>query len=250
MQLLKTVLHVHTDYSDDSDNEVGHLIESAGRLGVHCLAVTDHNSIEGAEILAAEAGPGLEVIIGEEISTPDGHLIGLFLQEHVEPGMSPRQTAEAIKEQGGLVVVPHPFNSMFSCGLRGALFDLVDLIDIVEIANAQNLLPFPNRRAARFAQAYGLPAVVGVDTHHQNSLDACYQWLPPFDGPGSFLESIAQAKLVAGRHRLGYFVRTALYIARYRLGFGFPSRYGRNCTVPRGQRMLQPVPVPANSWRS
>jgi len=247
VQLLKTVLHVHTDYSDDSDNEVGHLLESAGQLGVHCLAVTDHDSIEGAETLAAEAGPELEVIVGEEISTSDGHLIGLFLQEHVKPGMSPRRTAEAIKGQGGLVVVPHPFNSLFSCGLRGALFDLVDLIDIVEISNAQNLLPFPNRRAASFARQYGLPGLVGVDTHHQNSLDACYQWLEPFDGPGSFLESIARARLVAGRHRLNYFVRTALYIARYQLGFGFPSRYGRNCTLVRGQRVPQPVPVPVKS---
>lgn len=247
MQPLKTVFHVHTDYSDDSDNQIAHIIESAGRLGVHCLAVTDHDSIEGAQILAAEAGPGLNVIVGQEISTPDGHLVGLFLHERVDPGMSPRRTAESIKEQGGLVVAPHPFNSIFSCGLRDALFDFVDLIDIVEIANAQNLLPFPDRKAAKFAQTYHLPGLVGSDTHQRNSLDACYQWLPPFDGPASFLKSVALAKLVPGRHRLRYFAWTALYLTRRRLGFGFPARFGCNCTVSRAQTILQPAPVPVES---
>ena len=85
---------------------------------------------------------------------------------------------------------------------------------------------------------------MGSDTHQRNSLDACYQWLEPFDGPGSFLESVARAKLVVGRHGLGYFVRAALYLSGYCLGFGFPSRFGRNCTVSRINRRTLPAPVP------
>jgi len=245
VQLLKTVFHVHTDYSDDSDNTVAHIIESAGRLGVRCLAVTDHDTIEGARVLAAEADSKLKVIVGQEISTCSGHLIGLFLQDCIVPGMSPRRTAKAIKAQGGLVVAAHPFNSIFSCGLRKALYDFVDLIDVVEIANSQNLLPFADRKSAKFAQAQGLPALVGSDTHQQNNLDSCYQWLEPFDGPNEFLESVRHAQLVPGRHRLAYFFRTAAYLTRYYLGFGFPARFGHNCTVSRTQRLLPHSAAPA-----
>ena len=233
MKFLKTVFHVHTDYSDDSDNSIEHLIESAEQSGVHCLAITDHDSIAGARALAKAAGTNLKVIVGEEISTAQGHLIGLFLTERIRPGMSVRDTAQAIKKQGGLVVVPHPFNVLFDCGLRRFVHQIVDLIDIVEVANAQNLLPFPNIRAARFARQHALPALVGVDTHHRGSLGACYQWLEPFDGPVSFLEATRQAKLVHARHTLRYFARAAVVIVRSRLGLALPERYGRHCTSSR-----------------
>ncbi len=243
MRLLKTVFHVHTDHSDDSNNTVEHLLECAHRWEIDCLTITDHDTIEGARAVAAAAGPNLRVIIGEEISTREGHLIGLFLHEHVGPGRSARETAKAIRQQGGLVVVPHPFISMFSCGLRRAVHGLVDLIDAVEIANAQNLSPFPDRKARRFAARHGLPGLAGADSHHRNSLRASYQWLPEFDGPESFLAAVRQAELVPGRHTLGYFVRSAWLITRVRLGFGTPADYGRRCTTPRPNRRARPLTV-------
>jgi len=233
MKLWKTVFHVHTDYSDDSDNSVEHLATSASRLGVDCLAVTDHDCIEGAQALAHAAGPDLHVIVGEEISTEQGHLVGLFLSERIAPGMTVRQTAQAIKDQGGLVIVPHPFNVMFDCGLRRALLEILDLIDAVEISNAQNMSPLPNFLAGRFARRHGFPGLVGVDSHHRNSLSACYQWMPPFEGPAEFLEAVRQAELVPGCHRPGYFLRSAMVLARKWLGIGKPARYGRCCTVRR-----------------
>ena len=244
MKPLKTVFHVHTDYSDDCENSVDHLLESARRYRIDCLAVTDHDTIEGAQALAAEAGPELKVIVGQEISTSEGHLIGLFLREPVEPEMSPRQTAEAIKEQGGLIVAPHPFNTLFGCSLREAVYDIIDLLDLVEISNAQNLLPYPNRKAEQLARRFDFPGLVGVDCHHQDSVNSCYQYLAPFDGPASFLAAARQARLVPGRHPLGYFFKSGWLVARTKgLGLGHPDGYGRNCATSRGQLQTKLVPV-------
>ncbi len=241
MRLLKTVFHIHTDYSDDSDNSVEHLLEAAERGGVDVLAVTDHDTIQGALALASLAPPGLKVIVGQEVSTAEGHLIGLFLREPIPPGRSARTTALDVRRQGGLVVVPHPFNTIFGCSLRGAVYDLVDLIDIVETSNAQNVFSYPNRRAAVFAAAHALPALVGSDTHHRDSLCSCYQLLPRFDGPASFLDSVRRALLVPGRHPLRYFLRAAEVVLRPRLGLPLPQSLGRNCTVSR--RPASPEPA-------
>lgn len=247
MRLLKTVFHVHTDYSDDSDNSIEHLLDAAGRSGVRVLAVTDHDTIEGAREMASLAPPDLQVIIGEEISTADGHLIGLFLREPVAPGLSVRTTAKEIRKQGGLIVVPHPFNTIFGCGLRDAVLDIIDYIDIVEISNAQNLLPFPNRRAAEFAALHEFPALVGSDTHHRNSLCSCYQMIPPFDGAASFLESVRLASLVPGRHPLTYFLHSAAAILRSRFGLPQPPTLGRNCPRSRRPPFDEPSAVPLRS---
>jgi hypothetical protein len=241
--LLKTVFHVHTDYSDDSDNSIEHLLDAAVRAGVRALAVTDHDTIEGARALAAAAPPDLKVIVGQEISTADGHLIGLFLREPVAPGLSVRTAAKEIRRQGGLIVVPHPFNTIFGCSLREAVLDIIDYIDIVETSNAQNLLPFPNRRSARFAALHAFPALVGSDTHHRDSLCSCYQLIPPFDGPASFLDAVRHALLVPGCHPLTYFIQAAAVVLRSRLGLPLAPAVGRNNTTPPRTRAAQPVPV-------
>ena len=146
---IKTLIHVHTDFSFDSDICPKTLATLAEQEGIGCVAVTDHDTLEGARRLTGMTS--IRVILGEEVSTRDGHLIGLFLTHRVRPGMSARDTARAIREQGGLVFLPHPFVATFGCGLRHAAYDIVDWIDAVEINNAQNLLRRPDRRARRFA---------------------------------------------------------------------------------------------------
>ncbi len=247
MTAVKTVFHIHTDYSDDGANSPERIVDLARRQGVGCVAITDHDTIEGARAAAQAAGNKPTVIIGEEISTTRGHLIGLFLETHVPPGLSPRQTALAIKDQGGLVVVPHPFNSMFSCGLRRHLSDIIDLIDAVEVHNAQNLSPLPNRRAAALAAGLGRPALVGADIHHGDNLDVCYQMLAPFDGPQEFLASLRTASLARGRHTAAYFARTAWYVLASRTGLWRPAGFGAHCSR-RGPRVLPDwAPDPAES---
>lgn len=223
---LKTVFHVHTNHSDDCDRSVAQLLELTRRRNIDCITITDHDTISGAREMAAAAPSDLRVIIGEEVSTSAGHLIGLFLHEEIQPGMSPRETALAIKEQGGLVVIPHPFNLMFGCGLRGHVREILDLTDAIEVCNAQNAWSLPNTRAERLAGQYGFARMVGVDLHHGENLDACYQMIDPFEGPAEFLTSLRRADLARGRHDLGYFVRTAWYVFADRSGIGLPQAFG------------------------
>ncbi len=237
MNAVKTVFHIHTDYSDDGANSPDRIVRLARERGVGCVAVTDHDTLDGARATAEAAGGNPAVIIGEEVSTSGGHLIGLFLEAHVPAGLSPRDTALAIRRQGGLVVVPHPFNSMFSCGLRRHLAGITDLIDAVEVHNAQNLSPLPNRRAVALAAGLGRPALVGADIHHGDDLDVCYQMLAPFKGPRDFLESLRTASLARGRHAPAYFVRTAWYVLASRTGLWRPNGFGTNCPR-RGPRIL------------
>lgn len=227
--MLKTVFHVHTDYSHDSNITADGLIDEARRRGVGCITITDHDTIAGARAVAAKAGHDLKVIIGEEVSTEDGHLIGLFLREEIRPGLSARRTAELIRRQGGLVVVPHPFNTLFGCSLREKVYDVIDLVHAIEVCNSQNLSPIPDAKARELAQRFSLPALVGVDLHHSGYMDSCHQMLPAFEGPQGFLAAIRRAELVPGRHPLGYFARSAWYELSARVGLSAPAGYGRNC---------------------
>jgi len=244
MSLLKTVFHIHSHYSDDSDLSIPQLADLAKRSGTQCLAITDHDTLAGARALAAYAKSELKVIIGQEISTRDGHLIGLFLREPVKVGMTARETAKAIRQQDGLVVAPHPFNFIFGCSLREKVFDILDLIDIIEICNAQNLLPMADLQAEALAQKLNYPVIVGADLHHGRNIDPCYQCLEPFDGPQSFLSSLKKAHFVKGRHTLGYFVEAAWIILRSKSGWGLPQRFGQNCHHERPVFKPTPIHIP------
>ncbi len=242
--LLRTVFHVHTDHSRDGETPVAELLDEAREHRVDCMAITDHDTLDGALHAAALAGDCPRIIIGEEISTADGHLIGLFLERTVAPGMPLRHTAEQIRAQGGLVIVPHPFNRLFDCGVNERIADIIDLIDAVEVCNAQNLLSRPNRRAAAFAQRHGLTPIVGSDAHLRGSLAACWQWMEPFEDAAGFLESLRAATLVPGRHATGYFLRAVGLILRYRLGLGFPAGFGSNAIgVRRASRSELTMPA-------
>ena len=237
MGLVKTVFHVHTDYSHDSNNSVDGLLAEARAKGIGCLTITDHDNIDGARAAAARSRD-VQIIIGEEVATSHGDMIGLFLHEFIEPGQSPRKTAELIHRQGGIVVVPHPFNRMFDCSLREAIYDVIDQVDVIEVCNAQNLSSIPNRQARSLAERFGIPMLVGGDVHHPGYLDSCYQLLPAFKGPGEFLKAVRQAQLVESRHPLSYFVKSARFVFYEKTGLCYPEGYGRN-----HPSRTQPVPA-------
>jgi hypothetical protein len=238
------VFHLHTNFSDDGNLSAAELLAEADRRQVTCLAVTDHDTMEGARRVAEIAPDHIRVIRGQEVSTADGHVIGLFLKDEIPSGLAAWETAQRIRRQGGLVIVPHPFNTMFDCSLRNAVYDLIGLIDAVEVFNAQNISPIPNRKAMAFARAYGLPAIIGGDVHHRGYLDSAYQWLPAFEGPTSFLENLQKAHFVARRHPLAYFVRSANVCARGKLGWRMPGGYGVNCTKSRAHVAKPAITLP------
>lgn len=202
---LKTVIHVHTNYSHDSNRSPAELVETAVAQGVDCIAVTDHDEIEGA--LRAQSAGGVRVIVGEEISSSDGHIIGLFLRQRVSPGMSAEDTARAIRAQGGLVLAPHPYamlceDSLTADGMRR----LLPWLDAVEVCNSQNLFVWEEARAREFCVRHQVTPYAGADAHIQGYLAGAYQLMPDFSDPPSFLKSLRRATLVPARFALGYYL--------------------------------------------
>jgi predicted metal-dependent phosphoesterase TrpH len=170
------------------------VITAAERAGLDGLAVLDHNSIEGAVALAKMAP--FQVIVGEEIYTPDGEIAGLFLQERIPPGQSLPQTVDCIREQGGLVYVPHPFDKYRGSAIgEQALVSVCERVDVLEVLNARVLVAADNCRAAEFAAAHGLAAGAGSDAHTAQEIGAAFVEMPAFDGAESFRHGLERAEI-------------------------------------------------------
>ncbi|TSA85458.1 PHP domain-containing protein [Deinococcus detaillensis] len=168
---MRVDLHCHTEASDDCQTRLTDMPDRCRSQNVRVQAITDHNVIWGAQQLRASVrDQGLEatlsIIVGEEISTRQGEIIGLFLQEVVPAGLSAEETAEIIHAQGGLVLLPHGFDPLKRHRLRSEARErLADHIDIVESFNARISAPHWNRVAAVWATQHRLPVSGGSDAH-------------------------------------------------------------------------------------
>ncbi|MDQ3396428.1 MAG: PHP domain-containing protein [Deinococcota bacterium] len=179
---MKIDLHCHSEASIDCITPLGDIPSRCAERGIAVQAITDHNEIWGAQTLKAmaeESGSGLTVIVGEEITTLEGELIGLFLSAKIEAGLSPEETVKRIKAQGGLVYLPHGFDPMKRSRLRpGALTRIASEIDIVETFNARISQPRWNRAAVRWAQSRELPISAGSDAHTRQDIGSAWVEVP------------------------------------------------------------------------
>src|SRR5207245_2328039 len=156
-------LHLHTEYSKDSMSRLADVAARARMAGLTHLAVTDHNTIEGARRMQDVSS--LPVIVGEEIMTAEGELIGLFLKEPVPPGMSASDTVRAIRQQGGLVYLPHP-RDPYRHGLSAAgLAQVRDEVDIIEVFNSRCLRPSSNAEALALSASMRAARSAASDAH-------------------------------------------------------------------------------------
>jgi len=195
--LIKVDLHVHTESSADCLTPYGEVIRWAQRRQLDALAITDHNTIEGALVVSAMSP--LRIIVGEEVRTTRGEIIGLFLREEIPALLSPAETVRVIRRQGGLVYIPHPMDRVGRCALQlGALKEIIKEVHIIETLNARVIFPLDNRRAQRLARSYGLPGGAGSDAHQGFEIGRAYLEMPSFTDAYSFLESVRQGK-VRGR---------------------------------------------------
>lgn len=192
--MIKVDLHVHTSCSPDSLIPVERLFEICDTNGIDCVAVVDHDSIESA-LMLHEKDPK-KIIVGEEIHTIYGEIIGLFLKEWIQPYLSPMDTIQKIKEQGGLVYIPHPFDGLRTSVLKKKILnDIVDQIDILEVFNSRNVFAWSNIRAGDFARENGIIAGVGSDAHSAYELGNAYVNIEPFDSALDFLSKLDKASL-------------------------------------------------------
>jgi predicted metal-dependent phosphoesterase TrpH len=211
-------LHAHSSASFDSLADPRRMVERAIALGLTHLAVTDHERIDGAQRAVEAADDRLSVIVGEEVRSRDGDLIGLFLERAVPPGLSAGETAAAIREQGGIVGLPHPFDGLRASGgsraggAQQALEELAALVDYVETHNARAYRD-ANPLAAAFAARHGLPGVASSDAHSIMELGVASTRLPaPFETAAQLRELLATAQMLPGRAT--YYVRLWTPVAK------------------------------------
>ncbi|MHB0913808.1 MAG: PHP domain-containing protein [Armatimonadota bacterium] len=196
---VSAALHIHTAYSACSESGLEEIIAYCRKWKVDVLGITDHDTIDGALALKSIAHD-IRIIIGEEIKTRHGEIVGLFLKEKVEPNLDAAETCRRIKDQGGLVYLPHPFDPFKIHRLKKRVLDeILDMVDIIEVFNAKTLFPMFNAVAARFAERHGKVAAVGSDAHYLDAIDLCINEMSDFETPEQFLESLRDANLVTRR---------------------------------------------------
>jgi predicted metal-dependent phosphoesterase TrpH len=196
---IRVDLHTHTMWSGDSTTTPEEMVAAVVDAGLDVVCITDHNAIRGALELADRLP--CRVIVGEELRTHAGEIIGLFLTDHVPFGLTPEDAARRIRDQGGLVYVPHPFDPMRRNMNGAALAALVagGWVDAVEVFNAKTSLAHLNEAAVAFAAEHGLAAGAGSDAHVPDALGAAYVEMPDFTDAASFLTAL-RAGTVVGHH--------------------------------------------------
>jgi predicted metal-dependent phosphoesterase TrpH len=199
-------LHLHTSWSHDCSIEVDELLDHAEAQGLGAIAVTDHNVFGGArEAVESARARDLIVIPGEEVKTADqGEVIGLFLREEIPRGMSFGETIEAIRAQGGLVYLPHPFDRLHAIPSPADLHRHLAEIDVLEVYNARLLFEAYNEEALRFARKYNLTPGAGSDAHVLAGVGTGAVRMRRFSGPEEFLVSLHDAEVLRRPKSLVY----------------------------------------------
>src|SRR5277367_6224951 len=192
--------HLHTAASGDSVLTLEQLAERARQAALDVVCVTDHN-VTSAAVTAAERDLGVRIIVGEEIRTPDGDVIGLFLTERIPYVLPLAEVIGRIKAQQALVYVPHPFDlarSSLGRVLPGLCAE--GAVDVIEVFNAKIPDRALNQQAADLAVRFALAGGAGSDAHDAAGVGAAYLEMPDFDGPAGFLAGLARAR-VTGEFR-------------------------------------------------
>ena len=198
-------LHMHTEWSHDCSVPVPALLDWAEAQGLGAVAITDHNAFGGArEALELARGRELTVIPGEEVKTTSGEVIGLFLRDEIPPGLSMGETIAAIREQGGLVYLPHPFDRLHSIPDASTLHRHLAEIDVFEVYNAKLLLDGFNDEALRFARKYNLTMGAGSDAHVLQGVGTGLVRMRAFETPEEFAMSLRSAEILRRPKSLVY----------------------------------------------
>jgi len=193
--LLKADLHVHTEYSVDCNTPLEKIVSRCLKAGINCLAISDHGTAEGA-LKMRDMAP-FTVIVAEEIMTPDGEIMGMFLKETIPSRLPVKEVISRIKAQGGLVCIPHPFDILRFSALRNHVIEeIVDQIDIIEVFNSRIFFPQNSAKALAFANKHDIPKSAGSDAHTLGEIGRTYIEMPEFKGKDDFLEALEKGKII------------------------------------------------------
>lgn len=222
--------HVHTRFSRDSLLGEDRFIRLALERGLTHVAITDHNNVEGAiavrdRVAALGMQDRLHIILGEEVSSAEGEIVGIFLTETIPAGLSAAETADAIHEQGGLVSIPHPYDPFRRAHIREApLMALAEggKIDAIEVFNSRVTLARHNDRALELATRFDIPGIACSDAHSGLEVAMSFNALPAFETADELRASLRENEWHGGRSTMLIHLTTRWAVwskaARRRLG--------------------------------
>jgi len=214
--LLKADLHIHTEYSMDCNTPLEKIVSRCLEIGINCIAICDHGTAEGA-LKMRDIAP-FPVIVAEEILTPHGEIMGMFLEETIPSGLSIEQAISRIKAQGGLVCIPHPFDIFRQSALRSNIMEkIADQIDIIEVFNSRTLPPQNSAKALAFALKYGIAKSAGSDAHTTYEIGNAYVEMPEFNSKDDFLQALEKGNISG--HRTNPLIHFASIWARLKKQF-------------------------------
>ena len=173
--------------------QIPRLLTTCRKKGLQRLVITDHNTIEGA--LQAQILDPQIFIIGEEILTRQGELLGIFVKESVPAGLSAIETVQMLRDQGSFISVSHPFDALRKGHWNlDDLLEIIAYIDAIEVFNSRCLSPQSNQQAMDFAREHNLLATVGSDAHSLSEVGSATLTLPEFNGPASLRQALVNAQ--------------------------------------------------------
>lgn len=195
--MIKADLHIHSYFSMDCSLSFHEIVSSCIQQKIDCIAICDHGTIQGALKLSRTAP--FKIIVAEEISTPMGEIMGMFLTEEITSPCPVNEAIKRIKAQNGLVCVPHPADALRSSafGLKN-LYGIIDQVDIIETFNSRNHLPGGNSRADAFARRHNKLRSAGSDAHTAGEIGTTYIQMQDFVSKEDFCNSLKTA-IIHGR---------------------------------------------------
>ena len=186
-------LHSHTLASADCKTPLELIAPACKAAGINVLAITDHNEIWGAQEMQAHTHKDLQIIVGEEVYTSEGEIIGLFLKELIPRGLSPEETVKQIHAQGGLALLPHGFDPLKPSRLKPSARKRIDTqLDIIEGLNGHVSWTGWNTQAVLWGKAHAKPLSAGSDAHRAADLGSVYVEVPDrqIDTSSDLLEAL------------------------------------------------------------
>lgn len=192
MTKLCFAFHVHTNFSKDSSNKPRDIVHYCRRHQIDAIAICDHNEIAGAQEVAKIAGQDVKVIIGEEIATTEGEILGLFLKKRIQPGLVPKETISEIRAQGGLVCIPHPGESLRREAMsQESIAEIIDDIDLLESFNARVILSRDRKMSEHLAKKFAKPTLIGSDAHFLAQIGQSLGEISPFATASDFISVVS-----------------------------------------------------------
>lgn len=208
--MIKCDFHIHTFASHDSITKPEQIQSICNKKNITTIAITDHNQIQGAYVVR-DALKNINVVIGEEVQTLQGDVIGLFIKDKIESEHGLLETVQAIKAQNGLVYLPHPFDT--STGKRNAVSPeeaqkVIDYIDIIEIFNARTFDNKFNQMAKEFATKHGKIMLAGSDAHFFYEIGNAGFEIEEFTNSAEFLTNAKKANTFGKKTNPAFYVGT------------------------------------------